>query len=209
MKPLPPSIAPKSAPALAELADPELVGLACEGRREAFEELVRRHQRPLVQYLYRLVRCREAALDLAQEVFVKVYTSLASYDPRYRFTTWLYRIAANAAIDQQRKRRLSTCSMDGDAAGGSGLRPEPIGSLPAPDETVQAVQLRRRIEQALAELPPGYRKLLLLRHQLHLRYDEIARACRLPLGTVKNRIFRAREMLRRQLADVLGEPERR
>ena len=187
------------------LADEKLVQMAREGEREAFERLVQRHQKGLVNHLYRLTGHRDGALDLAQEVFIKVYLSLASFDPRYRFTTWLYRIASNCAIDQMRKKQPQTCSFDQHPESERRDPPEETvpGSGPSPHEVLRARELHDRLDDAVQELPSGYRQLILLRHRQHCRYDEIARIMNLPLGTVKNRIFRAREMLRHSLADQL------
>jgi RNA polymerase sigma-70 factor, ECF subfamily len=185
--------------------DETLVDLALDGHREAFELLVRRHQKPLLNYLHRLTGARDGAMDLAQEVFIKVYVSLSSFDPKYRFTTWLYRIASNCAIDQMRKKQLRTYAIDlgqGDCdrvPADSGL----CGHDPTPDEVLRLREIEGRLDKAIAALPVAYRQLILLRHKQHCRYDEIARITRLPIGTVKNRIFRAREMLKCQLADVL------
>ncbi len=185
--------------------DEELVRQALGGRRDAFERLVQRHQRPLVNHLFRMTGQRDGALDLAQEVFIKVYLSLAVFDPRYRFTTWLYRIASNCAIDHLRRRHPQTCSLT--RSPDDDRRDSAEDSLPAseptPDDLLRARELQARIERAIRALPNGYRQLILLRHHQHCRYDEIARITNLPLGTVKNRIFRAREMLRGQLADHL------
>lgn len=186
--------------------DEALVALAIDGDRKAFEALVRRHQRPLANHLFRHTGQRETAVELAQEVFLKVYLSLASFDPKYRFTTWLYRIASNSAIDHLRKRRPHTCSFDVDGDREDG----PTGSRtiaeagPGPDEMLRFRELSERLEDAIAGLPADYRQLILLRHNRHCRYDEIARITELPIGTVKNRIFRAREMLKRRLSDLLG-----
>src|SRR5687768_18357894 len=92
---------------LASLADGELITRALAGREESFEELVRRYQRPIVAYVYRMVGDYDAALDLAQEVFIKVYNSLGRYRPEYKFSTWIYRIAHNAAIDHLRRQGAS------------------------------------------------------------------------------------------------------
>jgi RNA polymerase sigma-70 factor (ECF subfamily) len=166
---------------------------------------VRRHQRPLVNHLYRLTRLRDGALDLAQEVFIKVYMSMGSFDPRYRFTTWLYRIASNCAIDYRRKRQPRTCPMTAPTMDVS--EPPAEQAFPGPGPDPRAVlrlrELHGRLEDAIETLPHHYRHLILLRHRHFLRYDEIARATGLPVGTVKNRIFRARELLKKSLADVL------
>ncbi|HEX5044164.1 MAG TPA: sigma-70 family RNA polymerase sigma factor [Candidatus Polarisedimenticolaceae bacterium] len=186
--------------------DERLVARALAGDRSAFEALVRRHQTPLVNHLYRLIGSRDAALDLAQDVFIKVYTSLASFDPRYRFTTWLYRIASNCAIDQLRRKQIPTFSLE--PAFGDLDTPDAesrlAGSGPDPDQVLRLRELQGRLDTAIQGLPPAYRELILLRHRQHCRYDEIARITRLPIGTVKNRIFRAREILRESLADLLA-----
>lgn len=189
-------------------SDEILVELSLEGDRSAFEELVRRHQRGVVNYLYRLTGSRDAAMDLAQDVFLKVYQALGSFDPDYRFTTWLYRIAGNCAMDALRRRRLPTTSLQaGGTDGGPGLDRSIAAPDPSPHDALRLHELQARLERAIAALPARYRQLLLLRHQHHCRYDEIARILRLPIGTVKNRIFRAREILRVELADLLGGEE--
>jgi RNA polymerase sigma-70 factor (ECF subfamily) len=199
-----PSAAAAAAPE--RVSDERLVARALEGDRSAFEALVRRHQTPLVNHLYRLIGSRDAALDLAQDVFIKVYTSLASFDPRYRFTTWLYRIASNCAIDQLRRKQIPTFSLE--PAFGDLDTPDAesrlAGSGPDPDQVLRLRELQGRLDTAIQALPPAYRELILLRHRQHCRYDEIARITRLPIGTVKNRIFRAREILRESLADLLA-----
>jgi RNA polymerase sigma-70 factor (ECF subfamily) len=185
--------------------DEQLVEAALNGDREAFQFLVRRHQRPLVNHIYRHTGQRDGAVDLAQEVFLKVYLSLSSFDPRYRFTTWLYRIASNCAIDHLRKRQPQTCPLHGETHDGQREMPDRnlAGNDPTPHDVLRMRELQGRLEAAVQSLPPDYRQLILLRHRQFCRYDEIARITQLPIGTVKNRIFRAREILRHELADVL------
>ena len=185
--------------------DSVLVRDSLDGHRDAFEALVLRHQRGVVNHLYRLVGKRDAAMDLAQDVFIKVYQALGSFDPRYRFTTWLYRIASNSAIDHLRRKHVATCPLqsEGDHDGPSGPGNRLAGNGPSPHDLLRLRELEARVEDALLELPANYRELILLRYRQHCRYDEIARITGLPIGTVKNRIFRAREMLRGLLADIL------
>ena len=191
--------------AFAGVADEELVAWAVDGDREAFSALVTRHQRALVGYLARLTGNRDGALDLAQDVFIKVYQSLDTFDPSFRFTTWLYRIASNWAIDQHRRRPPRTLPLDPPTTErDASSEPSIAGDDPSPHEILRLRELESRLDAAIAELPARYRQLILLRHRQHCRYDEIARIANLPLGTVKNRIFRAREILRVRLADVLG-----
>jgi RNA polymerase sigma-70 factor (ECF subfamily) len=207
---LEPSAHVRSAPEAgrgAACSDEHLVAWALKGRRGAFETLVRRHRRALVNHLYRQVGAQEAARDLAQEVFLKVYLSLSSFDPAYRFKTWLYRIASNSAIDHLRKKKPATCSLHRDTRDerSVGIDATLAGNEPTPDDVLRARELQSRLEVAVRRLPVDFRQLILLRHRQHCRYDEIARITELPIGTVKNRIFRAREMLRGELADLLGK----
>lgn len=196
----------KGVDARTRAADEALIASALGGDREAFGVLVVRHQRSLVNYLFRLTGNRETAMDLAQDVFIKVYQSLGTFDPTYRFTTWLYRIASNAAIDHIRRRPPRVFALPDDEPPHARRNGASLASSgPSPLEVARMRQTERRIDRALATLPPAYRQLILLRHRQHCRYDEIARITRLPLGTVKNRIFRAREILRRELADILDE----
>jgi len=190
-----------TAAAAQAISDEQLVAGILAGRGADFEILVRRHQGAIHNFILRMLHDPDEALDLTQEVFLKIFCSLERFDPQFRFTTWLYRIASNAAIDQIRKRRASaTFSLDAPISPeeGSGSR-DVAGTEPTPDQVFQARETRGHIEEALAALPAEYRHVLLLRHQGERRYDEIARITGLPIGTVKNRIFRAREMLRKAL----------
>lgn len=182
--------------------DEQLVARAVRGDRSAFELLVRRHQRPVVNYIYRQIGQKESARDLAQEVFLKVYLSLGTFDPTFRFKTWIYRIASNCAIDHLRRRAPATCALSPETHEHGGL--EMAGTGPTPDDALRLRELKERLEFAVVALPADFRQLILLRYRQHCRYDEIARITDLPLGTVKNRIFRAREILREGLADFLG-----
>ncbi|HEV2800602.1 MAG TPA: sigma-70 family RNA polymerase sigma factor [Pyrinomonadaceae bacterium] len=185
----------------AGLADCELVTRAISGRDDSFEELVRRYQRPLVSYVYRMTGNYESALDLTQEVFIKVYGSLARYRPEYKFSTWIYRIAHNTAIDylrrhSTREQELEVATHDGDTY------EKPYASAaPTPEEESVRAERRAEIEDVIQSLPPSYRELIVLRHAHDLSYDEIAEVTGLPLGTVKNRIFRAREAMRTPLVE--------
>jgi len=181
--------------------DEQIVASIVSGNGSDFELLVRRHQGAVYSFLIRMLHDTEEALDLTQEVFLKVFCSLERFDPRFRFTTWMYRIASNAAIDHIRKRRPGmTVSLDAPASDDPGSVREVAGDGPGPDEFLQARETQDHLEDALAALPNDYRQVLLLRHQGERRYDEIARITGLPIGTVKNRIFRAREMLKKAIS---------
>lgn len=185
--------------------DEELVAAVLAGDRERFGDLIERYQGRLVNYLFRLVRSADDAHDLAQEVFVKVYQVLDRYDPRYRFSTWLFRVAQNAAIDQIRRRRLRVVSLSQEDQEGEGRD----WDLPAPERGPYG-ELRNReradaIQEAIDSLPWEYRELILLRHMGELPYEDIAQMKRMPLGTVKNKLFRGRQMLKEKLRDYLSD----
>jgi len=183
---------------LGALADGELVQTAIAGREASFEELVRRYQRPIAAYVYRMVGDYDAALDLTQEVFIKVYNSLARYRSEFKFSTWIYKIAHNAAIDHLRRYAVRGQALVG---GFEGERREiSIESRRlTPEQESEREERRSEIESVVQLLPAAYRELIVLRHSHDLSYDEIADVTGLPLGTVKNRLFRAREAMRELL----------
>ena len=183
---------------LGGLADGELVQSALAGRETSFEELVRRYQRPIAAYVYRMVGDYDAALDLTQEVFIKVYNSLTRYRSEFKFSTWIYKIAHNAAIDHLRRHAVRdqalTSGIDGEH------REVLIESRRlTPEQESERKERRTEIESVVQLLPAAYRELIVLRHSQDLSYDEIAEVTGLPLGTVKNRLFRARESMRDHL----------
>ncbi|MDT4953247.1 MAG: hypothetical protein QOJ02_1385 [Acidobacteriota bacterium] len=180
---------------LSAIADCELVTRAVAGREDSFEELVRRYQRPIAAYVYRMVGNYEAALDLTQEVFIKVYNSLTRYRSEFKFSTWIYKIAHNSAVDHLRRHSTREQSLLNEFDGEQ--RELPIESRRiSPEQEYAGKERRAEIEQVVRGLPAAYRELILLRHSHDLSYDEIAEVTGLPLGTVKNRLFRAREVMR-------------
>src|ERR687889_878708 len=180
--------------------DGDLVVRAIAGREDGLGGPARRYQRPIVAYVYRMVGDYDSALDLAQEVFIKVYNSLGRYRPEFKFSTWIYRIAHNAAIDHLR-RLGSTRTEEMEIEGHEGTTFEkPLASKAlTPEQETERGERRAEIEEVVAQLSPAYRELIVLRHSHDLSYDEIAEVTSLPLGTVKNRIFRAREAMRELL----------
>jgi RNA polymerase sigma-70 factor (ECF subfamily) len=178
-------------------ADRELVASAVTGLEGGFEELVRRYQRPISAYVYRMVGDYEAALDLTQEIFIKVYGSLARYRSEFKFSTWIYKIAHNSAVDYLRRNNGREQAL---VSGTDGDQYElPIESKrPSPEQESERKERRIEIESVVRTLPGAYRELIILRHSQDLTYEEIVEVTGLPLGTVKNRLFRAREMMRQQ-----------
>ena len=188
--------------------DQEIVEAVLAGDQHRFSELVARYQGPIVNYVYRMLGHYEDAVDLSQDVFLKSYSALGSYRPKYPFSAWLFRIARNAAIDEMRRRRLSTVPLDEPVETAEGTMGREIaGEAPGPEQEYLDGEFRDNLERAVTKLPEKYREPLVLRHAAEMSYEQIAEALELPLGTVKTRIFRAREALRDGLAaDPAAEP---
>src|SRR5687767_12036052 len=174
--------------------DRELVATAATGAEGSFEELVRRYQRPISSYVYRMVGDYDLALDLTQEVFIKVYGSLSRYRAEFKFSTWIYKIAHNAAIDHLRRgaARETTSYSSEDERPAITIDSRRL----TPEQESERNERCSEIETVVHMLPTAYRELIVLRHSNDLSYDEIAEVTGLPLGTVKNRLFRAREAMR-------------
>jgi RNA polymerase sigma-70 factor (ECF subfamily) len=196
-----------SAAAYQVLSDQDVVRHAVQGRESAYRELIRRYQRPVFSLVYRMVRDRELAEDLAQETFIKVLNAIDTYRPEYKFSSWIFKIANNAAIDHLRRRGLNTLSLDGSPHAESADAIEATtlqigdGAENQLDE-VASRELGQQIEAAINQLRPEYRSCIILRHIDGRPYEEIAEMLDLPLGTVKTYIHRARNELRILLSDT-------
>lgn len=192
---------------LVSLPDADVVRLAQEGRDHAFRELVRRYERPVFSLVYRMVRDRETAEDLSQDAFIKVLNHIDRYSPEFKFSSWIFKIANNVAIDHLRRRRLDTISMDGSphASSASEIEASTFDVAAEQENALDEIasrELGTAIEAAIGELRPEYRSCIMLRHVEGRSYEEIASTLDLPLGTVKTYIHRARHELRRALEDL-------
>jgi RNA polymerase sigma-70 factor, ECF subfamily len=186
------------------LPDRALVSAILAGETDLFTDLVRRYEKRIINYVYRITRRYEEAHDLAQEIFVKVYMALDRYDPRFQFSTWIFRIAQNAAIDALRKKQLSEVSLTRDTGEeGQGKEREFADVGVSPYRDLKNKELSAAIDVAVERLPQEYRELIQLRHFAELSYDEIAELKQIPLGTVKNKLFRARNMLKEKLGSFV------
>ncbi|MFH1724945.1 MAG: RNA polymerase sigma factor [Elusimicrobiota bacterium] len=168
---------------------------ACLARdASGFQRLLERYRDRIFSFVLRLVRNQADAEDLSQETFLKAFRHLASYDPSRPFITWLFRIAHNTVIDFKRRRRVEVVSLDDED---DPLRLED-GAKPV-EEAVEARLEAALADRLLAGLPPIYKEALLLRHKEGMEVAEIARVIQAPAGTVKARLFRAREMMKERL----------
>jgi RNA polymerase sigma-70 factor, ECF subfamily len=188
-----------------QLDDRTLVSRIVEGDRDLFTALVSRYEKRVVNYVYRITHRYEEAHDLAQEIFVKVYLALDRYDPKYQFSTWLFRIAQNSAIDALRKKSIAEVPLARQSAEDepSGKEREFADDGISPYRALKNKQLSAAIDKAVDNLPADYRELIQLRHFAEMSYEEIASMKKLPLGTVKNKLFRARNLLKEQLGSFV------
>lgn len=187
-----------------QVPDPELVARAQQGSEKAYRELLGRYQRPVFSIIYRMIRDREQAEDLAQETFVRVFNHIDRYDPRYKFSSWIFKIATNLTIDHIRRKELDTVSIHGSRNAVTADQIEATSITLAsddenPEELLEARELGQQIEEAIGRLRPEYRAAILLRHVEGREYQEIADILSLPLGTVKTYIHRGRNELRESL----------
>lgn len=185
-------------------ADYELVKKAKAGDGRAYDQLMEMYHDAVFNIILRMVHNRQEAEDLAQETFIKAYNSITSFNEEYAFSTWLFKIASNHCIDFFRKRKLKTYSMDEPVKyKDDEITHEYADHAPTVDKEMVASEKSRIIRQAIEKLPEKYRQAIILRHHEEKSYEEIAEILDLPLGTVKARIFRAREMLKKILKDSL------
>jgi RNA polymerase sigma factor (sigma-70 family) len=175
-----------------------LVKRALEGNDQAaFAELMQRYRDPIFYMLLKMINNRDDADDLMIETFGKAFKRLKQYSPKFAFSTWLFKIASNGAIDFIRKKRIKALSLDQgftDSDGDSFEIQVPDSGLD-PVQTLEKKQRVAKIREVVAQLKPRYRRLVELRYFEELSYDEIAKELDLPLGTVKAQLFRARDIL--------------
>src|SRR5699024_5154112 len=184
------------------LEDDVLVKKAMGGDERSYDKLVEKYQRALHFHIMKMVKDREQIEDLVQEAFVKAFDNLNRYNTDYAFSTWLYRIATNHTIDYLRKKKLQTLSIDEPVkTKGGEMQMQLTDDSARTDRAIIRKQRQQMVRKAIGELPVKYRRVIELRHMEEKSYQEISDALDKPLGTVKAHIFRAREMLYKELKD--------
>ncbi len=184
------------------LEDDGLVKDAIGGAEKAYTKLVNKYERALHFHIQKMIKSRDKVEDLVQEVFVKAFDNLQSYNDNYAFSTWLYRIATNHTIDYLRKKKLKTLSIDESVQSSDGEMKMQLPDQSAQtDKNIIRSQRQKMVQKAIDDLPAKYRDVIKLRHMQEKSYQEIAEVLDAPLGTVKAHIFRAREMLYKALKD--------
>lgn len=181
----------------------ELVARCQKGDREAFEQIYLKHHRGLYLFLYSLLRSQHLAEDVTQDVFVKLFTQIKSYRYQSSFAHWLFRLARNAAIDQIRRARVRVAtSLDAEPVDGHSLQERLPGNGPLPSDRSETEERDQRVRQAVGELPEDFKTVLVMREWGEQTYEEIAAELGISEGTVKSRIFRARQMLAKKLKGI-------
>ena len=170
--------------------DKELVERCLQGSEKAFETLVDRYQKVVFNVAYRMLDDYDAAEDITQTVFIKGFEKMRSFNPKYRFFSWLYRIAVNETLNyiNQRKRLVE-------------LSPNIVSDRKSPEREYREAELSRKMEEALMELDPKYRIVLVLKHFRECSYQEMSVALQIPEKKVKSRLFTARQLLRLVLVE--------
>ncbi|GGA45910.1 RNA polymerase sigma factor SigW [Paenibacillus physcomitrellae] len=190
---------------MAELSDAGLVKLARKGNQDAFAELVELYKDKVFHLAYRMLNNRHESEDIVQETFLRVYKNWDKYDENQKFSTWMYRIATNLCIDRLRKRKPNF-SLDAElndqdgTADGYSLIP---GDNRTPESEFLLSETQQIIHQAIAGLPAKYKTIMILRYLQELSLQEIGDILNMPVTTVKTRVHRGREFLRKRLEHKL------
>ena len=186
--------------------DMELVIAARLGDQNAFAQLMKRYKETIYFMLLKMVNNKTDAEDCTMEAFGKAFTDIHNYEPHYAFSTWLFRIASNNAIDHLRKKRTVTVPLEQTLGNGKGLGFEYNYNIrtasDTPEESFIKKQNAKILRKAVSSLKPRYRTLLEMRYFMEYSYSEISEALNLPLGTVKVQLFRSREKLLEVLKDT-------
>jgi RNA polymerase sigma-70 factor (ECF subfamily) len=173
---------------------------ALKGDQQAFAEIVGLYQDKLYHMAFRMLGSRQEAEDVVQEAFLRVYRNLDRYDEGMKFSTWIYRIATNLCIDRLRKRK-ATYSLDAESTEHEGL--DGYAVIPSDDRTPESEMLlsetQRIVRQAIDTLPAKYKSVMVLRYLHDLSLQEIGEVLDMPVTTVKTRVHRGREYLRKKL----------
>lgn len=172
------------------------------GDTQIFSRLIDNYKNMVYNLAYRMSNNPHEAEDISQEAFLRAYQSLAHFNPSYKFSTWLYQITLNIIRDRLKKKELNYVSLDAPVeTDDSEFYPQPADSTNNPEQIITRQEDVRAVQQAILSLPSKYREVLVLRHLQDLSYIEISNILKLPQGTVKVRLYRAREQLKRILAD--------
>ncbi|HDP69422.1 MAG TPA: sigma-70 family RNA polymerase sigma factor [Actinobacteria bacterium] len=180
-------------------ADEVLVQRILSGDEDCFEELVNRHFKGLLFLALQMLDNFEEAEEVVQEAFLKAYTSLESYNPNWRFSTWFYRITTNKCLNRLRRKKLRFL-WEARELRNQKLKDDFVNS---PERTVISTERQERLMRAISKLPSDYRALIIFKYFQELKYEEIAKILNIPPSTVGTKLFRARMLLRKNLPEEI------
>ena len=174
-----------------------------KGDHNAFGEIVEIYKEKVFQLCYRMLGNRHEAEDMAQEAFVRAYVNIHTFNIKLKFSTWLYRIATNLCIDRIRKKKPDY-HLDAEVAGTDGLNmySQIAAGTALPEEELESLELQDTVQKEILKLPEKYRTVIVLKYIEELSLKEISEILDLPIGTIKTRIHRGREALRKQLSNL-------
>ena len=179
--------------------DQVLIEKILDGSKLSFEELMKKYNKKIYNFVIRMVRNDEVAIELTQDFFIKIFSVLHKYNFQYKFSTWAYRICYNLVIDHIRKNQVYVDSLNGDNISQKRLVESKNYISEDGFDNLEKDELKTYLWKTVDLIPMKYRELILMRYLQELKYDEIAEISGLPVGTVKNRIFKAKELLRKEI----------
>ena len=193
------------------LSDPDVILMLRfqEGDKAAFEQLLDKYQKPIINFIYRMIQDRSESDDLAQEVFIKVYNAADSYKPIAKFSTWVYTIARNLCLNKLRERRRKIVSLDADISTKEGEIKREIAQVKedTPYEGASKHELQEIVKEAINSLPDNQRMAVILRRYQLLSYEEIAKTMNCSVSAVKSILNRAKESLKDKLKHYVLKDE--
>jgi len=181
--------------------DQLLIKRVLSGDKRAFEDLMVKYNKRIYTYVYRMVRNEDVAVELTQDFFLKIYNALNKYNFKFKFSTWAYRICYNLVIDHIRKNSYSIDSLESDSVSEKRMVENDNYVKVDYASKMENEQRAEYLWKVVDAIPEKYRKLILLRYIDNMKYEDIAKITEIPVGTVKNRIFKAKEILRKEMKD--------
>ncbi|MEN8154678.1 MAG: sigma-70 family RNA polymerase sigma factor [Acidobacteriota bacterium] len=179
--------------------DQLLIKKITRGDKSSFEKLMKRYNRKIYNFIFRMIRNEDISVELTQDFFIKIYTVINKYNFQYKFSTWAYRICYNLVIDYIRKNQVQIDSMDSKNISQRQMLDHSELSEKDGYEYMEREETKKMVWSIVDSIPYKYKELILLRYMKGLKYDEIADFSGLPVGTVKNRIFKAKEILKMEM----------
>ncbi len=180
--------------------DQLLIKKIVKGDRLSFERLMKKYNRKIYNFIFRMIRNEESSKELTQDFFIKIYMVIEKYNFEYKFSTWAYRICYNMVIDHIRKNQVYIDSLENDSVPKKDIVYHNDSISLSGFDLLEKEEIRDIVWDSVERIPLKYKELIFLRYQQELKYDQIASITGLPVGTVKNRIFKAKELIKTEMS---------